>query len=310
MTACKWTSVPFVLLLLTQSFSDGYILTLKSSVGRSAASEKTSMLVMPIRCATLPNSNKEFQEPSPTATGSQGEWSDWENDAHVDDEYTDDDDDGSSYSGSGLLEMLKSATDSSFQINSRLQIPLPTVISSDIVLATASVNSTISPIRGADYWEGWSEEPPYFDEYDVQDDEGNWGRSDETIAGGLISPALGDSSDLWTRATPSDDTIRVIGVTAPIVSSSASIQSANQPIHPSDVTDILSYLQKLEARIDARLDLITSSITPSVASTSAPVAASSTSVVRLQLPAPLIVVLYMVLFSTIQAVVNGFFQRW
>lgn len=62
----------------------------------------------------------------------------------------------------------------------------------------------------------WSEEPPYFDEDDSQDDEGNWGRAKSdggggmgggSGGGGIDKPGYGavsGSSDLWTRQTPAD----------------------------------------------------------------------------------------------------------
>lgn len=40
---------------------------------------------------------------------------------------------------------------------------------------------------------------PYFDENDVQDDEGNWGRSDGSYSYGSSFSAGSNTTDLWTR---------------------------------------------------------------------------------------------------------------
>lgn len=286
--------------------------------------------------------DKESSSIDPTrGKGSQGEWAEWENDAHVDDDYSsDEDDDDYSYTGTGLIEMMKyaSAAITPYQTtipSSGLQIQPSAANSSvavpgDVTSGGDSSSSTITtiaavPIRGPDYWKGWSEEAPYFDEYDVQDDEGNWGRVADESSTGSSGPAIlpvfgGGSSDLWTRyTTPSTDGPQGTSVIAssPTVSADASthpaIDSSYDAAANDDVTTtILSRLQQLEARLDARLDAISSAL-PTAAATSPPTVdplPPPTSALRLQLPPPAVIVPYMVLFATIQALINGFFQRW
>lgn len=277
--------------------------------------------------------------------GTQGEWADWENDAHVDDDYssTDDDDDGFTYTGTGLLDMMKyaSAAVPPYQTtipSSGLQTQLLAANSSGAVEGdvfsgsdSSTINTTttavLTAIRDPDYWKGWSEEAPYFDEYDVQDDEGNWGRADESSSGGDPAlPVFGrGSSDLWTRnAAPSRMSTDEPQRTSIIASSSVGPTNASKQLNPAidssddnddDVatTTILSRLQQLELRLDARLDAISSALQTATAIGTTSAAASAdphpTSALRLQLPPPAVVVPYMVLFATIQALVNGFFQR-
>lgn len=304
----------------------------------------TSVLFVPVTSTSMRATQPDKESSSideARGKGSQGEWADWENDAHVDDDYssTDDDDDGYSYTGTGLLDMMKyaSAAVPPYQAtipSSGLQTQLLAANSSGAVegevssggdsSSTTSTTTAAVPtaIRDPDYWKGWSEEAPYFDEYDVQDDEGNWGRADESSSGGDPAlPVFGrGSSDLWTRNTaPSSMSTDEPQRTSIIASSPAGPAASTQlkpAIESSDgndddvaTTTILSRLQQLELHLDARLDAILSALQTATATGPASADPHPTSAMRLQLPPPAVVVPYMVLFATIQALVNGFFQR-
>jgi len=310
----------------------------------------TSVLFVPVTSTSMPATQPDKESSSIDETrgkGSQGEWADWENDAHVDDDYssTDDDDDGYSYTGTGLLDMMKyaSATVPLYQTtipSSGLQTQLLAANSSGAVEGEVSsggdsstINTTTTAVltttasRDPDYWKGWSEEAPYFDEYDVQDDEGNWGRADESSSGGdQALPVFGrGSSDLWTRnAAPSRMSTDEPQRTSIIASSPAGPASASTQLNPAidssddndddaSTTTILSRLEQLELHLDARLDAISSALQTATATGPTSAAASAdprpTPALRLQLPPPAVVVPYMLLFATIQALVNGFFQR-
>jgi hypothetical protein len=87
----------------------------------------------------------------------KGEWADWDNNSYAEDEFGEDGDDDVS------------------KINQSIP-PLQTVVQTSV------------------FEVGWSEEPPYFDEDDVQDDEGNWGRSN-----GNDDNFKSSNSDIWAR---------------------------------------------------------------------------------------------------------------
>jgi len=260
------------------------------------------------------------------ASTSQGEWSDWENDAHVDDDYSEEEGDDYAHMGSGLLDLMKYAAVPPYQTTihtNSLQEP-PSAVNSSVAAvgyvsvdleSTTSSTTTTSQSRDADYWKGWSEEAPYFDEYDVQDDEGNWGRADENIGDpAAVYPVLGaGSSDLWTRAIPSwaaDKPTSILPEVTNISSDKVTIDSSDIAA-TTTATIILSRLQRLEERLDARLDGISSSLlTANPASPDAvPAHPIPLPAMRLQLPPPIVVVLYMVLFATIQALTKVLFQR-
>ena len=117
----------------------------------------------------------------------QGEWDDWDNeDNRMDDESLEEDDASSALRAMELFAQAQKAQG---------MLPKNTSEESTVKDAGEAKSSTGgqdnkwdafsggSPLismgvdSGSDW--GFSEETPYFDEDDVQDDEGNWGRTDE-----------------------------------------------------------------------------------------------------------------------------------
>ena len=329
----RWTIHGYLLLLPAKTGFVGALSPLHHRVGRAS-----SALFFPVPSSICATQRPDEESSSSSSSGSsidqmrgkgsQGEWAEWENDAHVDDEYssdTEDDDDSYSYTGTGLLDLMKYEStaippDQTMILSSNLQTQ-PSAANSSVAVSgnvtsgssTITITTAAEPmIRDPDYWKGWSEEAPYFDEYDVQDDEGNWGRADESSGGDTVFGR--GSSDLWTRATPSPLVPAANASTQPLIPAIGSLDDAV-------TATILSRLQQLETRLDARLDAISSSLQTAAATgpTSAdrhplptpadhhPLSSSADhqplpiSTVKLQLPPPAVVVLYMVLFVTIQA---------
>ena len=122
--------------------------------------------------------------PPPPSTG-RGEWSDWDSDAYLEEEFdpNDDDDDGVPFFPSSL-----------FAASAAMNELAPTKPST---LISKGDKASTSVYRMADQ-ELWSEEAPYFDEADVQDDEGNWGRAEAGKEEASIGS--GKSSAWMTRA--------------------------------------------------------------------------------------------------------------
>ena len=141
-----------------------------------------------------------FQLP-PRTGGGQGEWADWDTDNYLEDEYVDEDDETPSAIDPALLSLAQKTT----TINDE-------AIQADPVSTTAQPQGTTpadwdrpdaysrrKPSEFGDaslMREPWSEEAPYFDEADVQDDEGNWGRDSSMQFGGAAK-----GSSLWMSRT-------------------------------------------------------------------------------------------------------------
>jgi hypothetical protein len=122
-------------------------------------------------------------ESPPEGTG-QGEWADWDNNSFYEDEYVqgDEEDEVSIPINSILLSASKMTTSSEDK-----------KINGDMKSASDN-ESNDNGASSSSQSDQWSEEAPYFDEADVQDDEGNWGRS----VGNL--PTAGSSS-VWMSRT-------------------------------------------------------------------------------------------------------------
>lgn len=166
---------------------------------------------------------EEQPEPSlPARTDGNGEWADWEGTSYMEDEIFDDDDGDDEVkdvdavrSGSFLAEFQKLNT--AYSKTQSVDKGAGAVVT-DLFKSTSADASAMkennsgdniarrSSSKNADEWLGWSEEPPYFDEDDVQDDEGNWGRADESKTKATMTvnrPAQGTSS-LWERVPLAD----------------------------------------------------------------------------------------------------------
>lgn len=129
------------------------------------------------------NENDKFVPPPPT--GSKGEWADWDTESYVEEPYEEEKEDN---------EVTFQKVEAAISEN-----PVSSGQWSPLVTGNKKEGEP-QGMSASDNWAGWSEEPPYFDEDDVEDDEGNWGRA------GADKPGFGavsGSSDLWTRQTPS-----------------------------------------------------------------------------------------------------------
>ncbi|KAJ1409657.1 hypothetical protein B484DRAFT_423311 [Ochromonadaceae sp. CCMP2298] len=176
--------------------------------------------------------DQQPQPPPPERTSGTGEWADWENDAHVDDPWDPDEALDPSFGDSmfsmmkasmgvargGVADLLERVEEQNGGWGNRTttQTQASTMVDVDVEEVGVGVRGkeqTVMWTREADSqdWSGWSEEAPYFDESDVQDDEGNWGRAnDESVpklaTDGKFQPyssyggekgVSSQSSDLW-----------------------------------------------------------------------------------------------------------------
>ena len=123
-----------------------------------------------------------FQLP-PRTGGGQGEWADWDTDSYMEDEYVAEDDEEASSISPTLLSFAQTRRDERNNNSTPASIPAisqaPSSSAADWDRPDAFADRV--PRLGefgdpSQMREPWSEEAPYFDEADVQDDEGNWGR--------------------------------------------------------------------------------------------------------------------------------------
>lgn len=189
--------------------------------------------------------------PPPPPTG-KGEWADWDTDEYIEEPYESEEGDNSddkvpSFAEFGALitKSTGSFVDDDKRIPSyeeELQLRKDAAAAKLIITpaaAAAAVSSgQWSPLSSgkkgepmgmsaSDNWAGWSEDAPYFDEDDSQDDEGNWGRSEGADRPGY--GAVSGSSDLWTRQTPVEipSVVSAKSVTADIQSQHAAVSTAS-----------------------------------------------------------------------------------
>jgi hypothetical protein len=205
--------------------------------------------------------------PPPPPTG-KGEWADWDTDEYIEEPYESEDGDSSddkvpSFAEFGALiaKSTSSFVDDDKRIPSyeeELQLRKDAAAAKLIIVPPAAVavsSGQWSPLSSgkkgepmgmsaSDNWAGWSEDAPYFDEDDSQDDEGNWGRSEGADRPGY--GAVSGSSDLWTRQTPVEipSVVSAKSVTADIKLQHAAVSTASiaaaLPITEAVITDVSS----------------------------------------------------------------------
>ena len=192
--------------------------------------------------------------PPPPKNGN-GEWSDWDSDAFVD---NDDSEMDAFFGGGGdkipteVQEDVVVKGPVSIMDDDDDDIPPPPAgsrgewddwsgkgqtfspSSPQSPSSSSSSSSTWSPRKNeiggqgksaSENWEGWSEDAPYFDEAEITDDEGNKGHFDDRP----VMKSLG-SSDLWTR-------VDRLKMDEPTVSSkSESTSSSTSTSHPPTMT--------------------------------------------------------------------------
>ena len=154
--------------------------------------------------------DENFIPPPPPPTG-RGEWADWDSDSYVEEPY-----EGEVAEEAEVDEetnVLSKGFDSFIAEKSGQWSPL----------SSGSKKGENQGMSASDNWPGWSEEAPYFDEDDTQDDEGNWGRSEGADKPGF--GAVSGSSDLWTRQTPAE-------IPKQIISTSSSGSSSSSDVPP------------------------------------------------------------------------------
>ena len=193
--------------------------------------------------------------PPPPPTGN-GEWADWDTDGYIEEPYEGEDGDGDddkvpSFAEFGAL-IAKSTSivdDDDKRIPSyeeELQLrkdaaaaKLTIVPSSSGQWSPLSSGKKGEPMgmSASDNWAGWSEDAPYFDEDDSQDDEGNWGRSEGSDKPGY--GAVSGSSDLWTRQTPVVEVPSAAPVQQKSVTAAADIQPQHAAISAATISSAL-----------------------------------------------------------------------
>lgn len=169
------------------------------------------------------------------------------------------------------------------------------------------------------------------------DDEGNWGRSDESLENdskGFQSSSISGSSDLWNRHSPIVDSDTIPTSTSDTThTSSSSIDSSSSSSTSSttnnannevvnlkeEVSTMLSHseslllliqMQELERRIDNKLTYITMTLdTLKSTATSSSIVDSNKSETRLILPNLSTIIVYMLMFSCIQHIVNSILSK-
>ena len=151
----------------------------------------------------------EPEKPVPERSSLQGEWSDWDNEAYLEEEYVDDDDDDDS-SESTLNSSTTAREILSYQTNTLLQTVMTNV---DKKLSTTSIGEIEADAvykRDDKDWIGWSEEPPYFDDDDIEEEtilEFDKADAAKTKFGyGGERGVYTQSTDLWTKRNILEET--------------------------------------------------------------------------------------------------------
>ena len=172
----------------------------------------------------------------------KGEWADWDSDSFVEEPYEADEEE---------IEEAEDAVVLSKEFDSVKLVPTESGQWSPLSTGKSQGMSA------ADNWPGWSEEAPYFDEDDTQDDEGNWGRAEGTDRPGY--GAVSGSSDLWTRQTPAEEPgnfKKVPVAAAPTVAppaSTSSHSSISQSIPTSDALILVLEMNRQFAAMEAKM---------------------------------------------------------
>ena len=204
----------------------------------------------------------------------KGEWADWDTDEYIEEPYEpengdDDDDKVPSFAKFGASHAKSTVVDDDKRIptyEEELQLRKDAAAAKLVIApATSGQWSPLSSgkkgepmgMSASDNWAGWSEDAPYFDEDDSQDDEGNWGRSEGADRPGY--GAVSGSSDLWTRQTP---------VAIPSVVSQKSVTAAIQPEHAATSAATITPAQPHSEPIITDVSSSTSSSTSSTSSSS------------------------------------------
>ena len=216
----------------------------------------------------LNNKPDDTDTPPPPPPTGKGEWADWDTDEYIEEPYESEEGDSSDDKEPSFAEFgaLIAKSTSSFldddkripsyeeELQLRKDAAAAKLIITPAAAAVAVSSGQWSPLSSgkkgepmgmsaSDNWAGWSEDAPYFDEDDSQDDEGNWGRSEGADRPGY--GAVSGSSDLWTRQTPVETpSVSAKSVTADIQSQHADVSTASitaaLPVIEAVITDVSS----------------------------------------------------------------------
>ena len=152
----------------------------------------------------------------------KGEWADWDSDSFVEEPYEADEEE---------TEDEEDAVVLSKGFDSIIAAKLSPSDSGQWSPLSTGNKGESQGMSAADNWPGWSEEAPYFDEDDTQDDEGNWGRAEGADRPGY--GAVSGSSDLWTRQTPAEESsspkVPEVGTASPVEPSVSTPTSQSIP---------------------------------------------------------------------------------
>lgn len=199
----------------------------------------------------------EIPSRSPDFVPGQGEWPEWDQPASLDEElytYEEDSDDVANLS-SGFMKEIGTINAGRGLVGD-FASKIPENINKSETEKSVPSNSSdpLDPPRRSatesSDWKGWSEEPPYFDEDDVQDDESNWGRKDESAEDSFSSASSGSpfssSSSSQSSSYKSEwDRFTDFGVQLESTSAAAQVAAATISITAQDSQIIAS----LTARI-------------------------------------------------------------
>lgn len=165
--------------------------------------------------------HSENAERSPEVAPGHGEWPEWDQEASLDEElYSYDEDNNSSANlSSGFMMEISTINAGRALVGNLTSKIRDNINNSDLQKSTTLPKSSSSidpgdvPRRSSSLsdWKGWSEEPPYFDEDDVQDDEGNWGRKDKSDSDTVLIPSTSSFSSSTVQSSSSSEWDRFTG---------------------------------------------------------------------------------------------------
>ena len=180
-----------------------------------------------------------------------GEWKDWDSDAYMLDDYVFDEGDDTSLFpklSPDILSLSQSSIDSTIHLIER------NGIDNGILNKTSVVYE-----RKEEDWIGWSEEPPYFDDEDIEEAtiiefETDRGKSKPKFDYGIGK----DTTDLWTKRSD------IMDVKSPIVDPvipSSKISTSDEVANRSDGGNVdKSYFEMKLFYMEKKIDLLTDKI--------------------------------------------------
>eukprot|EP01036_Dinobryon_divergens_P024748 gene24748-33222_t len=207
-------------------------------------------------CKTRLLSSFKEDTPIPERRTPQGEWSDWDNEAYLEEEYVDDDDDdneGPTPNSSTISREILS-----YQTSNLLKNVVTNVDKklSTVLLEQKEADAVYK--RDDKDWIGWSEEPPYFDDDDIEEEtilEFDKSETAKTKFGyGGERGVDTRSTDLWTKRNIVDDTLPPSSPDPvnPVIKKSEQPESSS----PSSSYQQVSSLTSAQPQLDSHASLL------------------------------------------------------